>query len=86
MKRKKSPKSTKKMQISFKRKGVEFTMEVEVSSDSAAKCKKCGAVIYWGLTRNKKWIPLRWTKEKGLFAHWEDCPYSEDFKKDKKKK
>ena len=58
-----------------------ISFEADVSENAAAKCKDCGAQIYWGqTTKNRKWIPLRWTKERGWFTHWEDCKNADKFR------
>jgi len=47
-----------------------------------AKCKGCGAIIYWLLTKNYKWMPVN---PDGEF-HWTTCPQASKFKKISKKR
>lgn len=45
------------------------------------KCKGCGAVIYWILTKNKKRMPV----DPDGTSHFATCPAAGKFRKDKKK-
>lgn len=58
-------------------------MEVIIDHDSKDKCKKCGKEIIWGLTKNKKPIPLELVSLARWNTHYISCPFAKEFRKKK---
>jgi hypothetical protein len=63
---------------------------IEISTDKPylepAKCKGCGAEIYWGKTNNGKNFPISMKMEDGHFvyiSHFADCKKADNFRKEK---
>lgn len=78
-------KKTKKYKKIKLKGGVEVYIEQHIDSDTimsfqTVKCKGCDANIIWGITvKNKKKIPIRYTKE-GFICHFVDCPGASKFR------
>ena len=49
---------------------------------AAGKCKKCGAVIFWAVTKGGKTMPVIY--KDGWQSHFADCPNAQEFRKDRK--
>ena len=41
-----------------------------------SKCKKCHAVLKWGMSPNGKWIPM----DLNGTCHFDTCPHAKEFR------
>ena len=50
-----------------------------------AKCRGCGAAIFWFETPKEKRMPFSWlpASPSDLEPHWATCPQAKEFKKKK---
>lgn len=55
---------------------------VNIVSNTPQRCRACGAVMYWALTKNNKRAPIVKT-ENGWVNHFSNCPEASRFKKTK---
>jgi len=55
---------------------------VNIDTGKIDKCDGCGDLIFWGVTKNEKRIPLKQDETTGeFFAHFADCPFADEFRK-----
>ena len=57
---------------------------VTVDLGKLSKCKKCNKTIYWATTKNAKAMPICQDRSRNWLSHFVDCPYSNNFKLEKK--
>lgn len=56
---------------------------VDVDLDTnRVKCKKCGKMIKFAITKNGKFMPIIQT-ENGWQSHFSDCEFADNFRKTK---
>ncbi len=55
-------------------------IEVTVDWNAREKCK-CGADIWFALTKNKKWIPIELASLAVWDTHFATCPFATEFRK-----
>ena len=60
---------------------LENGMEVTIDHNAKDKCKKCGADIIWGVTKNLKLIPLVLVGLAKWNTHFIDCPFVDELRK-----
>jgi hypothetical protein len=50
------------------------------SPEKKSSCKKCNAIIIWGVSRSNKWMPLVKDGEEWV-SHFSNCPGAKEFRK-----
>jgi len=53
---------------------------VDMVTNSPTRCKACGAVMYWALTKHNRRAPIVKTPD-GWVNHFINCPGASRFKK-----
>lgn len=54
-------------------------------NDAKGKCKSCGADFLWGITINRKWIPVVQDENGKYFSHFANCPGAGKYRKVREK-
>jgi len=49
------------------------------------KCKKCDTMLYFGLTKNNKSMPIEQMEDGTYESHFANCKFANDFRKNKSK-